>query len=275
MRHRPFGKGGPPVPLVGQGTWPMPDVAALRRGIELGMTHIDTAEMYGDGRSEELIAEAIAGVPRDSLFLVSKVYPHNADKRGIVRACERSLQRLRVDYLDCYLLHWRAQNDLAETMQGLEALVRAGKTRRLGVSNLDPWDLREAVAALQHERIACDQVLYNLEQRAVEDHELSWCREYGAALVAYSPLGDGGIDLKAARYAPLVAIAKRRNASPYAVALAFLLRDPSVFVIPKANRIEHVEANAAAGDLELDDREIAAIERAFPKKKRRGDLPMN
>jgi diketogulonate reductase-like aldo/keto reductase len=275
VRQRHFGRNGPLVPVVGQGTWPTPDVAALRRGIELGMTHIDTAEMYGDGRSEELIGEAIAGLERATLFLVSKVYPQNADARGIVRACERSLKRLRVDYLDCYLLHWRAENDLAETMHGLEKLVRDGKTRTLGVSNLDPWDLREAAAALQHERIACDQVLYNLETRTVEDHELPWCREYGAALVAYTPFGRGGFDTRSKRYAPLVEIAKRHEVTPHAVALAFLLRDPDVFVIPKANSIAHVEQNAAAGDLELSAEEITQIDHAFPKGKRRGALPMN
>ena len=275
MRKWQFGRNGPLVAVVGQGTWPTPDVAALRRGIELGMTHIDTAEMYGEGRSEELVGEAIAGLDRDALFLVSKVYPQNADARGIVRACERSLKRMRVDHLDCYLLHWRAENDLAETMHGLEKLVRDGKTRMLGVSNLDPWDLREAAAALADERIACDQVLYNLETRTVEDHELPWCREYGAALVAYTPFGRAGFDPSSKRYSPLADIAKRHSVTPHAIALAFLLRDPDVFVIPKANSVAHVEQNAAAGDLELNEPEIAAIDRAFPKGKRRGALPMN
>jgi diketogulonate reductase-like aldo/keto reductase len=275
VRQRHFGRNGPLVAVVGQGTWPTPDVAALRRGIELGMTHIDTAEMYGEGRSEELVGEAIAGLDRDALFLVSKVYPQNADARGIVRACERSLKRMHIDYLDCYLLHWRAENDLAETMQGLEKLVRDGKTRTLGVSNLDPWDLREAVAALADERIACDQVLYNLESRTVEDHELPWCRDYGAALVAYTPFGQGGFEPRSKRHAALVEIAQHRKVAPHAVALAFLLRESDVFVIPKANSVAHVEQNAAAGDLELSAEEIVRIEQAFPKGKRRGALPMN
>jgi diketogulonate reductase-like aldo/keto reductase len=239
------------------------------------MTHIDTAEMYGDGRSEEVVGEAIAGLARERLFLVSKVYPQNADARGIVRACERSLKRMRVDHLDCYLLHWRAENDLAETMRGLEKLVEDGKTRSLGVSNLDPWDLREAAAALREERIACNQVLYNLESRTVEDHELPWCREYGAALVAYTPFGQGGIDPKSRRYATLAEIGARHKVSAHAVALAFLLREPDVLVIPKANSVAHVEQNAAAGDLELSPDEIERIDLAFPKGSRRGALPTN
>jgi diketogulonate reductase-like aldo/keto reductase len=275
VRRRRFGRNGPLVPVVGQGSWPAPDVAALRRGLELGMTHIDTAEMYGEGRSEELVGEAIAGVERDSLFLVSKVYPHNADARGIVRACEQTLKRMRLDYLDCYLLHWRAENDLAEAMHGLEKLVATGKARMLGVSNLDPWDLREAAGALRNERITCDQVLYNLDSRTIEDNELPWCREYGAALVAYTPFGQGGIHPRSPHHKPLAEIAERHAVTAHAVALAFLLRDPDVFVIPKANSIAHVEENAAAGDLELTSEEIAQIERAFPKKKRRGALPMN
>ena len=173
------------------------------------------------------------------------------------------------------LLHWRAENDLAETMQGLEKLARDGKTRLIGVSNLDPWDLREAVAALDRATISCDQVLYSLEDRTVEDHELPWCRDYGAALVAYTPFSRGGIDARSPRYAPLLEIAHKRGVTPHAVALAFLLRDDDVLVIPKANSLEHVEANAAAGDLVLTAEEIERIDKAFPKGKRRGELPTN
>jgi diketogulonate reductase-like aldo/keto reductase len=272
MRKRPFGSGGPEVPVIGQGTWPLPDGDALRRGIELGMTHIDTAEMYGDGRSEEIVAEAIAPVPRESLFLVSKVLPSNATQGGVVRACERSLRRLRTDYLDCYLLHWRGTVPLEETIAGLERLVHDGKIRALGVSNLDPWDLREAVRALQRERLACNQVLYNLAERTPEDHELPWAREYGCALVAYTPLGRPG---SAAGERVLGEIARAHGATPEAVALAFLLRDPLVFVIPKANRIEHVEANAQAAELSLGDDDLAALDAAFPNRERSGPLPMN
>ena len=272
MRQRAFGSGGPQVPLVGQGTWPLPEREALRRGIALGMTHIDTAEMYGDGRSKEIVGEAIAPFPRGSLFIVSKVLPSNATRNGIVRACERSLRRLRTDYLDCYLLHWRGSAPLEDAMRGLERLLQDGKIRALGVSNLDPWDLREAARALERERIACNQVLYNLAERTPEDHELPWAREYGCALVAYTPLGRPA-SLEGERV--LQVIAGAHHATPEAVALAFLLRDPDVFVIPKANRIEHVEANARAGELELSPAELAALDAAFPKRKRAGPLPMN
>jgi len=250
----------------------VPDRDALRRGIDLGMTHIDTAEMYGDGRSEEIVAEAIAPYPRESLFLVSKVLPGNATRRGVERACNRSLARLRTDYLDCYLLHWRGDVPLEETMAGLEALLEAGKIRSLGVSNLDPWDLREAVAGLAHAKIACNQVLYNLSERTPEAHELPWAREHGAAFVAYTPLARA----KHARGEEVLGeIARRRGVTREAIALAFLLRDPCAFVIPKANTLAHVEANAAAGDLALAGDEIAAIDAAYPLRERTGALPMN
>ena len=275
MKKKPFGKAGPLVPVIGQGTWPTTDGEALRLGISLGMTHIDTAEMYGAGRSEEVVGEAIRDVPRDQLFIVTKVLPQNAHAKGVARSCERSLRRLRTDYVDCYLVHWRGEVPIKETMGALEALVGAGKARSIGVSNFDPWDLREASEALKTERIACDQVLYNLDERTVEDHELSWVREYGCALVAYTPLGDRTIDPRKKKYAPLVEIARARGVSPQAVALAFLTRDPRVFAIPKASRPEHVAQNAIAGDIELRDDEIAAIDAAFPKPERSGPLPVN
>jgi diketogulonate reductase-like aldo/keto reductase len=272
MRRRQFGRTGSEVPVIGQGTWPVPDRDALRRGIELGMTHIDTAEMYGNGRSEEIVGEAIAPYPRESLFLVSKVLPSNATRAGVARACERTLRRMRVDYLDCYLIHWRGDGDLVATMRGLEDLVRDGKTRSLGVSNFDPWDLREAAAALERESIACNQVLYNLGQRTPETHELPWAHEHGAAFVAYTPLGRPK-NAPGARV--LAEIAGARGVTPEAVALAFLVRDPSSFAIPKANTLAHVEANAAAGDLELTAHELAAIDAAYPARERIGPLPMN
>ena len=275
MIQRPFGANGPLVPIVGQGTWPIPDVRALRRGIELGMTHLDTAEMYGDGRSEELVGEAIRGFPRERLFIVSKALPEHADETGVVRACEASLRRLGLAYLDAYLLHWRGAVPLESTMAGPERLVDEGKIRMLGVSNLDPWDLREADRALRRHRIACDQVLYHLRERTIEEHELRWAREHGCAVVAYTPLGQPTVDASAPRDRTLVEIARRRGTNPHAVALAFLLRDPHVFVIPKASRIEHVEANAAAGELVLDEEEIATLDRAYPRGTRVGALPMN
>jgi diketogulonate reductase-like aldo/keto reductase len=272
LRKRSFGSTGFEVAVVGQGTWPVPDRDALRRGIELGMTHIDTAEMYGDGRSEEIVGAAIAPYPRETLFLVSKVLPGNATRSGVRRACERSLARLHTEYLDCYLLHWRGDVPLEETVAGLEALLDAGKIRSLGVSNLDPWDLREAAAGLTHAKIACNQVLYNLGERTPEAHELPWAREHGAAFVAYTPLARP----KNARGEEILGrIAERHGVTREGVALAFLLRDPCAFVIPKANTRAHVEANAAAGDLELDADEVAAIDAAYPARERVGALPMN
>lgn len=272
MKRRPFGPTETLVPIVGQGTWPLPDVAALRHGIELGLTHIDTAEMYGGGRSEELVGEAIASYPRESLFIVSKVLPSNGTAAGVRRACDASLRRLRTDYLDCYLLHWRGDVPLDETMRALEDLVVAKKIRSLGVSNLDPWDLREAAAALQHERIACNQILYNLGERTPEDHELPWSREHASAFVAYTPLARPRMT---ASERILEEIATVHGVTSEAVALAFLLRDPLAFVIPKANTIAHVSANAAATDLELSASEIDRIDLAYPKKKRIGPLPTN
>ncbi len=259
--------------MIGQGTWPLPDVAALRRGIDLGMTHIDTAEMYGDGRSEDLVGEAIAPYARESLFIVTKVLPYDATRAGVVRACERSLQRLRTEYVDCFLLHWRGEIAIDETMAGLGDCVAAGKARSIGVSNLDPWDLREASAALPAGvEIACNQVLYNLDERTPEAHELPWAREHRSAFVAYTPLARAKTD---ASEAILREIARTHDVTVEAIVLAFLARDPLAFVIPKANAIAHVEANAAAGEVVLSRTEIAAIERAFPARSRIGALPTN
>jgi diketogulonate reductase-like aldo/keto reductase len=272
---KPFGRGGQLVSRIGQGTWPVPDSAALRRGIELGLTHIDTAEMYGAGRSEELVAKAIRGIAREKLFIVSKVLPQNAHAKGVPLACDRSLRRLGLDYLDCYLLHWRGATPIEETMGALERLVDDGKIRSLGVSNFDPWDLREAAQSLRTHRLACDQVLYNLDERTPEDHEMPWAREYGCAIVAYTPLGQPALDARSERFAVLGEIAHRRGVTPHAVALSYLTRDPLVFAIPKAARIEHVEANAAALRLDLSAEEIAAIGAAHPNRERIGPLPTN
>jgi diketogulonate reductase-like aldo/keto reductase len=253
----------------------VPDVDSLRRGIEVGLTHIDTAEMYGAGRSEELVGKAIRGIERATLFIVSKVLPQHADAAGVMRACERSLRKLGTEYLDCYLLHWRGAVPLAETMSALERLVESGKIRSLGVSNLDPWDLREAAGALRSARICCDQVLYNLAERTIEDHELPWAREYGCAIVAYTPLGQPVLDPRDAKFAVLTDIAGRRGVTPHAVALSYLTRDPLVFAIPKAAGFAHVEANAAALTLDLTPNEIAAINAAHPNRVRVGPLPTN
>jgi diketogulonate reductase-like aldo/keto reductase len=280
MMVRPFGTTGRDVPVVGQGTWNVPtrgaqaDEAkrALRRGIELGMVHVDSAEMYGDGAAERLVGEAIAGLPREQLFLVSKVLPSNATYDGTIRACEASLKRMRVDYLDCYLLHWRGSVPLGETMGALEQLVRDGKTRALGVSNFDVADLEEARAALATEPIACNQILYHLGERTAEAHEMDYCREHGIAVVGYTPFGRGDwADRPGARV--IDGIAQAHGVTAHAVILAFLIREPNNFVIPKSSSVAHVEENAAAGDVRLDAAEIAAIDEAFPVRRRRGGLP--
>lgn len=277
---RPFGRTGRSVSIVGQGTWNVPvrgrareaAIASLRAGIDRGMTHIDTAEMYGDGAAEMLVGEAIAVIPRENVFVVSKVLPSNATYDGTLRACEQSLERLKTSYLDSYLLHWRGGYPLAGTMRALERLVADGRIRSLGVSNFDVADLREAQAALSSEPIACNQVLYHLGERTVEEHEVPFCRENGIAIVAYTPFGRGDwTDAPGA--ATLAAIAGRHNVTAHAVILAFLTREEHVFAIPKAASIMHVGENAAAGELRLSTDEIIAIERAFPRSRRRGGIP--
>ncbi len=278
MRLQPFGSSGHQVSVIGQGTWYIDRgdrssaVAALRRGIDLGMTHIDTAEMYGD--AEPVVAEAIAG-RRDEIFLVSKVLPSNASRRGTVTACERSLARLKTDRLDCYLLHWRGAYPLAETVAAFEQLVSAGKIRSWGVSNFDADDLGEMLAVAGQGRIACNQVLYHLQERAIEHAVLPWCEQHGVAVVAYSPFGHNDFPppgSKAGR--TLQTVAEAHGVSPRQVALAFLTRAPSVFAIPKASTPEHAADNAAAGKLVLGKEEIAALDNAFPRGPRPPSLPM-
>jgi len=257
MCERSFGSTGRRVPLIGQGTWYQPGddrraaIAALRRGIDLGMTHIDTAEMYLSGTAEEWIADVIAG-RRQEIFLVSKVLPSNASRRGTVAACERSLARLRTDYLDCYLLHWRGAHPLAETVAAFEQLQREGKIRSWGVSNFDTADLDELRAVAAQNRPVCNQVLYHLEERAIEHAVLPWCERHGAAVVAYSPFGHGRFPGPRTSGGKLVRqIAAAHDATPRQVALRFLLRREAVFAIPKSSNPAHVEENAAAADLQL------------------------
>jgi diketogulonate reductase-like aldo/keto reductase len=279
IRHA-FGVTATPVPKIGQGSWNLPlrgaamaeAKAALQRGIELGMTHIDTAEMYGDGGSERLIGEAIRAVPRESLFIVSKVLPSNASYAGTIAACEASLRRVGCDYFDCYLLHWRGGIPLGETLRAMERLVADGKIRCLGVSNFDVEDLREAQALLERERLACNQVLYHLSERTIETHELAHCRETGVSIVGYTPFGRGEY-ADAPGAALLERVAAKHGATVRQVILAFLTRDPIAFAIPKAASIAHVTENAAAGDLVLDADDIAGIDGAFPVRRRRGGLP--
>jgi len=276
MRFRRFGPTGRDVPIVGQGSWKLDSdawdlaVAALRRGFDEGMTHVDTAEMYGD--AELLIAEAMAG-RRDELFLVSKVLPQNASADGVVEACERSLSRLGTDRLDCYLLHWRGRIPLDETFAGFERLVRSGKILAWGVSNFDVTDLDEALRIAGPSRITCNQVLYNLEERAIEHDVIPWCKRHGAAVVAYSPFGHGNFPDEHLPGGRLLAeIGDAHDATPRQVALAFLARE--AFVIPKASSPEHAAQNAAAGDLELSEGELASIDAAFPRGPKPSALPM-
>jgi diketogulonate reductase-like aldo/keto reductase len=247
-------------------------VAALRRGIDLGMTHIDTAEMYGD--AELVVAEAIAG-RRADIFLVSKVLPSNASRRGTIAACERSLARLKTDRLDCYLLHWRGSYPLAETVAAFEQLVGAGKIRSWGVSNFDVGDLDEMLAVAGQGRIACNQVLYHLKQRAIEHAVIPWCEQHGVAVVAYSPFGHDDFPSARSRAGEVLqAIAQAHGASPRQVALGFLTRKPEVLAIPKASSEQHAADNAAAGALKLGSDEIAALDHAFPRGSRSRGLPM-
>ena len=269
--------GGERVPALGQGTWHMgedrrriaDEAAAVRLGIDLGMTLIDTAEMYGGGGAEEMVARAAEGV-RDDLFIVSKVYPHNASRAGVVAACERSLQRLRTDRIDLYLLHWRGSIPFAETLEGFERLARDGKIRYHGVSNFDRADMAEWVALKGGETVAADQVLYNLSRRGPEWDLAPWCRERGVAIMAYTPLGQGSM----LGNRGLAEIARRRGATPAQIALAWLLRQDGTIVIPKATRPEHVRENRGALDVALTEEDLAALDRAFPPPKSRSALGM-
>ncbi|MGH6778439.1 MAG: aldo/keto reductase [Bradyrhizobium sp.] len=278
MRSQPFGNGGPNVPVIGQGTWYIDRgdrkaaVAALRRGVELGMVHLDTAEMYGD--AEPVIAEAVAG-QRDRIFLVSKVVPSNASRRGTIAACERSLKRLNTDYLDCYLLHWRGSYPLTETVAAFEDLERSGKICAFGVSNFDTDDLEEMRQIVGDGRIACNQVLYHLKERAIERAVIPWCERHGVAVVAYSPFGHNDFPEPRSKAGNVLQqIAKAHSATSRQVALAFLIRKTTVFAIPKASSADHAAENAAAGALPLSDSEISALDAAFPRGPKPHSLPM-
>lgn len=280
MSERPFGATGTQVPAIGQGTWYVERarrtdaIAALQRGMELGLRHIDTAEMYGSGAAEEVVGEALRG-RREEAFLVSKVLPSNASRRGTIAACEQSLRRLGTDHLDCYLLHWRGGVPLAETFAAFDELQRAGKIRSFGVSNFDAGDLDEAFALLGPGRLACNQVLYHLQERAIEHAVLPWCERHNVAVVAYSPFGHN--DFPTA-HSPggrvLSQVAAAHGATPRQVALAFLARRGSVFAIPKASLPAHVEDNAGALRLQLTTDDLARLDAAFPRGPEPRSLPM-
>jgi diketogulonate reductase-like aldo/keto reductase len=268
---------GETVPALGQGTWYMgeaprrraAEVAALQLGIELGMTLIDTAEMYGEGGAEQVVGEAIAG-RRDQVFVVSKVYPHNASRKGAVAACERSLKRLKTDRLDLYLLHWRGAVPLAETLEAFQALVGAGKIRHYGVSNLDTADLEALWRLPGGSACATDQVLYNLTRRGPEWRLLPWCRKQRMPVMAYSPLEQGRLAGKPA----LAEVAGRHGVAPLQIALAWVLQRDGVIAIPKAADAAHLRDNRAAADIALSAEDLAQLDRAFPPPPRETPLEM-
>ena len=270
-------KTGETVAVLGLGTWRMgerksersAEVKALKLGLDLGVRLLDTAEMYGEGSAEEIVGEAMAG-RRDSLYLVSKVYPHNASRQGTIAACERSLRRLQTDRLDLYLLHWRGSHPLAETVEAFEALKQAGKIRNWGVSNFDVDDLQELAAVAHGGACASNQVLYHLASRGIEWELLDYCRSAEVMVMAYSPLGQGPL----LQQPPLQAMARKHGVEAAAIALAWVLRQANVVTIPKAAKPEHVRANLKALDVALDAEDLAALDAAFKPPKRRARLQM-
>ena len=269
---------GTNVPALGQGTWHMgerggaakAEVAALRLGIDLGMTLIDTAEMYGSGGAEQVVAQAIAG-QRDKIFLVSKVSPQNASRTGVGAACERSLQRLGTDRIDLYLLHWPGSHPLEDTVTAFEELKAAGKIGAWGVSNFDVQEMQALMRIKEGAACASNQVLYHPDSRGIEYDLLPWCAQHRMSVMAYSPVGQGG---RLLRSAALAAVAKRHNATPAQIAIAWGLRHPHVISIPKAVDATHLRQNAAAGDITLTQEDLAAIDAAHPPPRRKQSLGM-
>jgi diketogulonate reductase-like aldo/keto reductase len=268
---------GESIPALGQGTWQMAEnagrrtqeIEALRLGVELGMTLIDTAEMYGEGAAEELVAEALAA-ERGRVFLVSKVYPHNAGRQGVAEACERSLRRLKTDRLDLYLLHWRGSIPLEETVAGFEELRRSGKIRHWGVSNFDVDDMEELLGVPAGENCATNQVLYNVTRRGPEFDLMPWMEARRMPLMAYSPIEQGRLP----RGGALQSIARRHEANPFQIALAWLLNRSGVIAIPKASSVQHARENHRALEIRLTPEDLAAIDAEFPAPKRKRPLEM-
>lgn len=268
---------GQSIPTLGMGTWGMgekrktrqQEVEALRHGLALGFSLIDTAEMYGEGGAEEVISQAIAS-QREKAFIVSKVYPHNASKQGAIAACDRSLKRLKTDYIDLYLLHWRSSTPLSETLEAFQTLQQAGKIRSYGVSNFDTNNMKKAVQLEGGNNICTNQVLYNLTRRGIELDLLPWCRQQNIPIMAYSPIEQGRLlDHKA-----LQAMAKEKEVTTAQIAIAWLLHQENVIVIPKSSRIEHVEQNYAALNITLSAAELSALNDAFPQPTRPVPLAM-
>jgi diketogulonate reductase-like aldo/keto reductase len=270
-------KNGKKVPVLGLGTWRMgeraseraAELSALKLGIDLGMRLIDTAEMYGEGNAETIVADAVAG-RRDDFYVVSKVYPHNASRKGAIAACERSLKRLKTDRIDLYLLHWRGSHPLSETVDAFETLKKDGKIDAWGVSNLDVDDMDELADVPNGRNCASNQVLYHLGSRSIEWKLLEQCRRDNIMVMAYSPLGQGPL----LRKPPIKKIADKHGCDPAVVALAWVLRQPGVITIPKAVKPEHVRANVTALDVTLDKEDLAALDAAFPPPKRATPLGM-
>src|SRR5215467_479106 len=280
MQQRRFGPTSVEVPVIGQGTWMLERterkraVSALRRGLDEGMSHIDTAEMYGSGAVEEIVGETIAR-RRSRVFLASKVLPGNASRRGTLSACERSLRRLKTDWLDLYLLHWPGSFPLEDTLEAFDEIHRRGLIRAFGVSNFDVSELTRAVAIAGEGRIACNQVLYNLGERAIEHEVMPWCERQRIAVVGYSPFGSGNFPAPSSEGGRVLSdIARVRRATARQVALRFLVRDENVFAIPMTSRPEHAVENAAAAGLRLTSEEVRRIDATFPRRARRRGVPV-
>lgn len=251
------------------------EVDALRLGLDLGMNLIDTAEMYAEGGAEEVVGDAIKDRPRAEVFLVTKVYPHNATRRGAVEACERSLRRLKTEYIDLYLLHWRGDVPLLQTLEAFQFLKDKGSIRDYGVSNFDINDMEEAYALSRGDEIATNQVLYNLKHRGIEWGLIPWCRERGIPIMAYSPLGNSAAEQKRIFSNQAIKwVASQHSATPAQIALAWLLRQPEMVVIPKASRPEHIRENRAAHEIELTERDLEELNKAFPPPDRKIPLEM-
>lgn len=280
IRRQEFGTTGKEVPVIGQGTWKFPERGkavdeakkTLHEGIERGMVHIDTAEMYGSGRAEEIVGEAIQGLSRARLFIVSKVLPSNASYKGTMRALDASLKRLNTDYLDCYLLHWPGSYPLEETIKAFEEAVDSGKILSFGVSNFDVEDMEEAETCLTRHKIACNQVLYNLGERGIERSLIPYCQSRSIAVVGYTPFGT--VPQEGTRnHAALKEIADKHGATIRQVVLAFLVRDKGLFTIPKASNADHMIENAGASTVELDKKDIQTIDSIYPAPDR--DVPLS
>jgi diketogulonate reductase-like aldo/keto reductase len=279
MKYRKFGPLSTKVSVIGQGTWNMESLSSqefgklIHQGLDAGMTHIDTAEMYGDGRVEILLGKTIPE-RRSDIFLVSKVLPSNASRKKTVQACEQSLRRLKTDYLDCYLLHWPGSHPLEDTFAAFEELQKAGKIRAWGVSNFDEEDLARAATVSAKHPMTCNQVLYHLKERAIEHAVQPYCVKQTMAVVAYSPFGSGRFPASTSSAGKgLSAIANQYSASPRQIALAFLIRHSSVFAIPQTSQVAHVRENALAADIVLSDDTVNQIEQIFPLGRRRKGIP--